>query len=265
MPIDETSGWPPYTSCCAPCCGEEHVGLAGQRRGVLHDADDAQSARSDLDVVADLRVRACSTPRPRPGLDGARPSDTAGIPGPRSGAPNMSTLRVASPASPCRRRRRAEPPRPRPGPRRSVAGRPARTAYAPTNGPDAPALTRNTIDAERVDGLLGLDPEPVGEPGEHERHREDDAGGKDRDDKAPSSPLHVAQRGDQHVREITDALTFAGPVSAMTCPWRTPRPACCRMPAGRRACGWTPTCLARASIRRPRRRPSWRRRCAGRS
>ena len=202
IPIDATRGWPPYTSCCAPCCGEEDVGQVGQRRGVLHDADDAQSARSDFDVVADRCVRACSTPRPRRASTAGRPSDTAGMPGPCSGAPNMSTLRVGitqrGRAAGVRERSRRDHARGR--------GDPWQVHRRERRRPDERAgragLDQEHVDAERIDGLVGLDPEPVREPGEDKRHREDDGGGKDRDDEAPFSPLHVAQRGDQHVREL---------------------------------------------------------------
>ena len=78
------------------------------------------------------------------GVDGGRPSDTAGMPGPRSGAPNMSTLRVVSPSV-------AVPPAYASGTAASTPGAEAirgkstgANGVAPTNGPDAPALTRNT-------------------------------------------------------------------------------------------------------------------------
>ena len=143
-------------------------------------------------------------------------------------------------------------------------GDPLQVRRRKRGGPDERAgragLDKEHIHAERIDRLVGLDPESIGEPGEGECHREDDAGGEDRDDEAPSSPLHVAQRGEEHVREVTDACLVAGGVWATRWFAQPPRPAWRRRQVGRRACGWTPKCLGRASIRRPRRRPSWLRR-----
>ena len=163
------------------------------------------------------------------GVDGGRPSDTAGMPGPRSGAPNRSTLRVESPSV-------AVPPAYDQRGRRVHAwggGDPAQVHRRERRRPDERAgragLDEEHVDAERIDGLVGLDPEPVGEPGENERHREDDGGGQDRDDETPFSPLHVAQRGQQHVGDVTDAWAFAGRVLAMTVLLgERRRPGCCR-------------------------------------
>ena len=46
----------------------------------------------------------------------------------------------------------------------------------------------------------GLHPEPVGQPGQHQRHREHQSGADDRDDdESALAPLQVAKRGGQHV------------------------------------------------------------------
>ena len=78
------------------------------------------------------------------GFVGGRPCDRSGMPGPRSGAPNRSALRVASPSV-------TVPPAYTSGAAACTPGVAAirrrstgANGVAPTNGPDAPSLTRNT-------------------------------------------------------------------------------------------------------------------------
>jgi hypothetical protein len=77
---------------------------------------------------------------------------------------------------------------------RSCRDRSARTA-SPDERPGRTVLDKKHVDAERIDGPLRLGPKPVGQTGQHERHREDDGGGQHRDDETSFSPLHVAHRG----------------------------------------------------------------------
>ena len=122
---------------------EKHVRQVGQRRGVLHDANDAQSARSDFDIVADLTFECaghCDLVRGR-----RRPAF-------RHGGHAWPALRRAEYVNISRRitqRGRAAGVRERD--RRTTPGAVAirrkstgAKGVAPTNGPDAPALTRNT-------------------------------------------------------------------------------------------------------------------------
>ncbi len=66
------------------------------------------------------------------------------------------------------------------------------------NGPAGPDLNEVRVESQCVDGVVGFHAKPVGESGQHEGHREHQAGADDRDDEAPSSPLQVAQRHTQH-------------------------------------------------------------------
>ena len=207
-------------------------------------------------------VRACSTPRPRLGFAGGRPSDTVGMPGPRSGAPNRSALRVASPSV-------TVPPAYTSGAAACTpgdVGDPAEVDRRERRRPDERArstvLDEKHVDAEGIDGLLRLGAESVRQPGQHQRHGEDDGGGQDRDDETSFSPLHIAQRGEQHLSDVTEAARLR--VGFAYVDRRPQRPAakaptrCCRRRADHRACGWRPVCWVRASTPLLPRRPSWR-------
>ena len=129
---------------------------------------------------------------------GTLPSDTAGMPGPSGGAPKTLTFfgvdpsLTVVPANTCGAALgdTVDVPRRRDCVFRERRGADERAGRARRDHP--------VVDARVVDGVVGFDAEPVREPGEDERHREDDAGADDRDDEASPSPLQVAQRRDQH-------------------------------------------------------------------
>ena len=96
------------------------------------------------DLIAQVRGPRVLETATSSGVDGARPSDVAGIPGPPSGAPNRSALRVASPTvtvPPAYTRGAAAVT---PGIAAIRARSTGANGVAPTNGPDAPSLTTNS-------------------------------------------------------------------------------------------------------------------------
>ena len=66
-----------------------------------------------------------------------------------------------------------------------------------------PGLDHERIDANGIDGSLGLDLKAVRKSGQDERHREHQSGADHRDDEAPPSPLHIAQSREQHAHDAT--------------------------------------------------------------
>ena len=136
-----------------------------------------------------------------PAVFGAAPFDASGIPGPPVGAPNTLTFFGVSPCftvvpeNTCGVGAGDAVDLPRHGNGVVREGRRAEER------PRRARRDHPVVDARVVDRVVGLDAEPVREPGEDERHREDDAGTDDRDDETPPSPLQVAQGRDQH-REL---------------------------------------------------------------
>jgi hypothetical protein len=133
------------------------------------------------------------------------------MPGPCCGAPNTVTFRrdVPSFTFDCagkggrshNTRRSGHPSQLSLGKRRGTQERPGRTG-----------LDHESVHADGINGSLRLDPKAVRKPGHYERHREDQAGAQDRDDEAPTSPLHVPQRRKQHGPEATAVDPFLGRV-----------------------------------------------------
>ena len=210
MPIEATSGSPPYTSCCAPSVVRKTLGRFASAVEFSTIPTMRRRARSDFDVVANTaseraRHRDLAGGRRRAALRHGGHAGSA-----LRGAENVDVARRITEGggtAGVRERSRRDHARGRGDPsqvhRRERCGSDKRAGCA--------CLDEEQVHAKRVDGLLGLDPEPVRKPGEYEGHREDDGGGEDRDDETPFSPLHVAQRGHQHGRERYRRTPIRGP------------------------------------------------------
>jgi hypothetical protein len=183
---------------------QEDVGHLRQCGGIGHNADDAQCVRTDLQLVADVPAQR------------ARRRDLVW----RRRCPTLRDARHAGSA--LRRPERGGVSRCRPFPdRRRRGGQWGRGEDAGRTGhlgevnlgkrcrtqerSGCAGLDHERVDAHGIDGSLGLYPKAVRKSGENERHREHQSGADDRDDEAPPSPLHVAQRREQHAHDVTDA------------------------------------------------------------
>ena len=210
-------------------------------------------------------VRACSKPRPRLGLAGGRPSDRAGMPGPRSGAPNRSAFRVASPSVTVPPAYTSGAAACTPGEaairRRSVGA----NGVAPTNGPDAPSLTRNTSTPSESTVFCASARNPFASPVSTSVMAKMMA--VDRTAMTKRRFRHCMSRSAASSMNPTlptaarlrvgFAYVDSGGLSDRR---RRRPPGCCRTRADHRACGWRPVCWARASTPLLPHRPSWRRR-----
>ena len=199
------------------------------------------------------------------GFAGGRPSERTGMPGPRSGAPNRSALRVASPSV-------TVPPAYTNGAAARTPGEAAilprsvgAKGVAPTNGPDAPSLTRNTStpSASTVRCASARNPlaKPVSTSVIAKMMAVDSTAMTKRRFRhcmsriaASSMNLTLPTGGRLRV-----GFEYVGP-SALSDRPRTRPPWCRRTREDHRACGWTPGCWAHESTPPPLRRPSWRRR-----
>ncbi len=139
------------------------------------------------------------------GFDGALPSETCGMPGPCSGAPKAVTFRVDVPSfmivADTGQWGRGHDAGRSGNPGQVDVGERCRTQ----EGSGRAVFDHECVDTQGIDGVAGLDPKAVREPGHHERHPEDQCRADDRDDEAPLSPLHVAQGREEHSPKIPTA------------------------------------------------------------
>ena len=142
IPIDEMSGWPPNSNCCTPS-------VVTKRLGVFASAVELFT----MPTISSLRdpTSSCS-PIWRPivldtasssGLDGALPSDIAGIPGPPAGAPNMAPGCVESPFLNVAPLYASGAAATTPGVAATTCSSAAGNGAEPRNGPVAPDLIKN--------------------------------------------------------------------------------------------------------------------------
>ena len=142
IPIEVTIGCPVYASCCSPSVVRKMLGVFANavELGTMPTIRNVRAPTGRSSPIWRSSVLDTATSA---GVDGARPSETPGMPGPCSGAPNAVVFRVDVPSLIVDAAVASGAAATIPGSAATRARSTCANGVDPKNGPAAPDLTTN--------------------------------------------------------------------------------------------------------------------------